>query len=271
MSLSRLHAYYMMRTQCHWPLLRLSLVHLIGICSANECSANETKSIIIMIKLTKLSKQYHSGPSAVIALDEVDLAINQGEFIAIMGPSGSGKSSLMNILGCLDKATSGQFELAGTEIIKLDDDALSELRNQQIGFVFQTFHLQPRLTAIENVMLPQKIAGVDKQQARQNAVSMLQQVGLAERLAHKPFEMSGGQRQRVAIARALINQPSIILADEPTGNLDSKTSVEVMELFSQLHQSGQTIILVTHEPEIAAYAQRVVYMRDGKVEKIETH
>lgn len=205
------------------------------------------------------------GDTEVRALDGVDLHIPENQFIAIMGPSGSGKSTLMNILGCLDKPNSGSYELAGTEIASMDDDQLASLRNRSIGFVFQTFNLQARRTALENVMLPLRFSKCTKIEAKERAVVILEKVGLSDRSQHRPSELSGGQRQRVAIARALINQPDIILADEPTGNLDSKTTKEIMKLFKQLHNNGQTIIVVTHEDEIAKHAQRVIVLKDGKI------
>ena len=205
------------------------------------------------------------GDTEVRALDGVDLHIPENQFIAIMGPSGSGKSTLMNILGCLDKPNSGSYELAGTEIASMDDDQLASLRNRSIGFVFQTFNLQARRTALENVMLPLRFSKCTKIEAKERAVVILEKVGLSDRSQHRPSELSGGQRQRVAIARALINQPDIILADEPTGNLDSKTTKEIMKLFKQLHNNGQTIIVVTHEDEIAKHAQRIIVLKDGKI------
>lgn len=201
----------------------------------------------------------------MIALSDVSLQIEKNEFVAIMGSSGSGKSTLMNILGCLDQQTSGQYWLDGREVGTFDDDTLSAIRNRQIGFIFQTFHLLPRLTAQQNVMLPLRYSRIDDKQASARAVEMLERVGLGHRLNHRPYEMSGGQRQRVAIARALINRPKVIFADEPTGNLDSKTSEEILALLKQLHAEGQTIVMVTHEPEIAAHAQRIIRMSDGAV------
>jgi putative ABC transport system ATP-binding protein len=225
-----------------------------------------TKAII---ELSDLRKEYRSGEISVAALQGLDLSIAENEFVAIMGPSGSGKSTMMNILGCLDKPSSGSYKLAGREVASMSDDELAEVRNRDIGFVFQSFHLLPRLNIVRNVMLPLKYSEIETETARDMAVGMLKRVNLDHRLDHVPNELSGGQRQRVAIARALVNRPKIIFADEPTGNLDSKTSVEIMELFTELHQAGQTIILVTHEPEIAEYAQKVVHMRDGKIERVE--
>ena len=222
-----------------------------------------------MIRVDHLRKSYQTGSVEVKALDDVSFHIKDNEFVAIMGPSGSGKSTLMNILGCLDQPTSGSYRLNSQEVSQMTDDDLAKVRNRDIGFVFQTFHLQPRLDAVRNVMLPLRYSDIDKVSAQEMAKQMLIKVGLRERLEHRPSELSGGQRQRIAIARALVNQPSIIFADEPTGNLDSKTSVEIMDLFTSLHQSGQTIVLVTHEPEIAQYAQKIIHMRDGKIERME--
>ena len=222
-----------------------------------------------MIRVDHLRKSYQTGSVEVKALDDVSFHIKDNEFVAIMGPSGSGKSTLMNILGCLDQPTSGSYRLNSQEVSQMTDDDLAKVRNRDIGFVFQTFHLQPRLDAVRNVMLPLRYSDIDKVSAQEMAKQMLIKVGLGERLEHRPSELSGGQRQRIAIARALVNQPSIIFADEPTGNLDSKTSVEIMDLFTSLHQSGQTIVLVTHEPEIAQYAQKIIHMRDGKIERME--
>ncbi|WGL16316.1 ABC transporter ATP-binding protein [Microbulbifer bruguierae] len=218
-----------------------------------------------MITVTNLTRHYGEGDARVTALAGVSLEIRRNEFVAVMGSSGSGKSTLMNILGCLDQQNSGEYLLDGRSIGSLDDDALSALRNRHIGFIFQTFHLLPRLSALRNVMLPLRYSDVDEQTAQQRAQELLQRVGLGHRLQHKPFEMSGGQRQRVAIARALVNNPKVIFADEPTGNLDSKTSGEILELLNGLHREGQTIVMVTHEAEIAAHAQRIIRMSDGKV------
>lgn len=222
-----------------------------------------------IIELEELRKEYRSGEISVAALQGVSLSIRENEFVAIMGPSGSGKSTMMNILGCLDQPTGGCYRLAGREVSAMSDDELAAVRNRDIGFVFQSFHLLPRLNIVRNVMLPLRYTEIDPDIAREKAVAMLGRVNLANRLDHVPNELSGGQRQRVAIARALVNEPKIIFADEPTGNLDSKTSIEIMELFTELHRAGQTIILVTHEPEIAEYAQKVIHMRDGKVERVE--
>jgi putative ABC transport system ATP-binding protein len=201
----------------------------------------------------------------------VDIEIKQNEYVAIMGPSGSGKSTLMNLVGALDTPTSGSYILNGTDVSKMDDNRLAEIRNREIGFIFQTFNLLPRYTALENVTLPLIYAGVGKAERVERAKSTLDDVGLGDRMDHKPNELSGGQRQRVAVARALVNNPSIILADEPTGNLDSKTSVDIMKLFGHIHNRGNTIILVTHEESIARYAHRIIHLFDGKVDSIETN
>lgn len=221
-----------------------------------------------MINVKRLVKSYQMGESPVLALRGVDFTIQANEFVAIMGPSGSGKSTLMNIIGCLDKPTSGSYCLNEQEVSQLDDDALSAVRNKEIGFVFQSFHLLPRLSALQNVLLPLRF-GEHADDSTDYAQQLLARVGLSERQDHRPNQLSGGQRQRVAIARALVNRPTILLADEPTGALDSKTSVEIMALFTELHQAGQTIILVTHEEEVAAYAQRIIRMRDGDIVSIE--
>lgn len=202
----------------------------------------------------------------VSALRSVSISIAKNEYVAIMGPSGSGKSTLMNVVGCLDTATSGSYVLNGTDVSKMDDNQLAEIRNKEIGFVFQTFNLLPRYTALENVMLPMVYAGISKQERIEKATLALENVGLSDRMDHKPNELSGGQRQRVAVARALVNNPSIILADEPTGNLDSKTSIDIMKLFNEIHQQGNTIILVTHEESIARHAHRIIRLFDGEVE-----
>ena len=222
-----------------------------------------------IISLDKIVKNYYIGSIVVEALRSVDVDIKTNEYVAIMGPSGSGKSTLMNLVGALDTPTSGEYILNGTDVSQMDDDRLAEIRNQEIGFIFQTFNLLPRYTALENVMLPLVYAGVSKSERAEKATKTLAEVGLADRMDHKPNELSGGQRQRVAIARALVNDPSIILADEPTGNLDSKTSVDIMKLFGQIHERGNTIILVTHEESIARYAHRIIRLLDGEVDKIE--
>ena len=222
-----------------------------------------------IINLDKIVKNYYIGSIIVEALRSVDIDIGKNEFVAIMGPSGSGKSTLMNLIGALDTPTSGQYVLNGTDVSKMDDNRLAEIRNQEIGFIFQTFNLLPRYTALENVMLPLIYAGVPKSERFERAKTTLGEVGLADRMDHKPNELSGGQRQRVAVARALVNDPSIILADEPTGNLDSKTSVDIMKLFGHIHERGNTIILVTHEEDIALYAHRIIRLLDGEVDHVE--
>ena len=219
-----------------------------------------------MIHARDLRKTYHVGDQLVQALDGLDLDIHANEYVALMGPSGSGKSTLMNMLGCLDSPTSGKYILNGQDVSRLDDDALADIRNREIGFVFQTFNLLPRYTALENVALPMIYGGFSKAERDVRACEVLTQVGLGDRMDHKPNELSGGQRQRVAVARALVMKPSIILADEPTGNLDTTTSLEVMQLFSDIQKAGNTVILVTHEEDIAACAHRTVRLRDGKVE-----
>ncbi len=221
------------------------------------------------IKLSDIRKIYTIGDSTVAALDGINLHIRKGEFAAIMGPSGSGKSTLMNILGCLDRPTSGSYVLDNEEVAKLNDDDLAITRNKKIGFVFQNFNLLSRISALENVALPLIYAGVDRKTRLNRARELLNSVGLEKRMDHLPNELSGGQRQRVAIARALVNDPRIIMADEPTGNLDTKSSVEIMGLFGQLHKQGKTIILVTHEPDIAEYAERQLIVRDGKLVRDE--
>jgi putative ABC transport system ATP-binding protein len=218
-----------------------------------------------LIELEDVRKTYVMGTEEVHALDGVDLEVEAGEYLAVMGASGSGKSTLMNLVGCLDTPSSGRYVLRGTAVESLDDSELAAIRNREIGFVFQTFNLLPRTTALGNVELPLIYAGVGRRERRRRAAEALERVGLADRMDHQPNELSGGQRQRVAIARALVNDPSILLADEPTGNLDSATSVEIMELFDQLHAGGNTVILVTHEADIAGHAHRQVTLRDGKV------
>lgn len=217
------------------------------------------------IRLTDVKKIYQIGESTVAALDGINLHIKKGEFAAIMGPSGSGKSTMMNILGCLDRPTSGSYLLDGEEVAKLGDDQLAVTRNKKIGFVFQNFNLLSRISALENVALPLVYAGVSRKERHRRAAALLDSVGLGSRVDHLPNELSGGQRQRVAIARALVNDPSIIMADEPTGNLDTKSSLEIMGLFGDLYQEGKTIILVTHEPDIAMYAKRQLVVRDGRI------
>ncbi len=220
-----------------------------------------------LIETRDLWKTYVMGDEEIHALKGVSIAIERGEYVAIMGPSGSGKSTLMNLIGCLDTPSKGTYLLNGKEVSQMNDNELARIRNEEIGFVFQTFNLLPRATALHNVELPLVYAGIGKTERLAQAKAAIDKVELSHRMNHKPNELSGGQRQRVAIARALVNNPSILLADEPTGNLDSKTGVEIMALFARLHQSGNTIILVTHEPDIAAYAHRVIAIRDGQVER----
>ncbi len=219
-----------------------------------------------VIEMEALSKVYRSGALSVTALDDISLSIEQGEYVAIMGPSGSGKSTMMNILGCLDVPTSGRYRLDGVAVDGLSDDELAAVRNRKIGFVFQSFNLLPRYDALENVALPLRYAGVSRSDRRARAQSALEQVGLGERMSHLPGELSGGQRQRVAVARALVTHPSLILADEPTGNLDTATSVEIMRLFGAVHAQGNTVVLVTHEDDIARHAHRIIRLRDGRIE-----
>jgi putative ABC transport system ATP-binding protein len=222
-----------------------------------------------IISLKDLVKNYYIGTITVEALRSIDVEIARNEYVAIMGPSGSGKSTLMNLIGALDTPTKGKYVLNGTDVSKMDDNRLAEIRNREIGFIFQTFNLLPRYTALENVTLPLVYAGVGKTERVEKAKKVLKEVGLEDRMDHKPNELSGGQRQRVAVARALVNDPSIILADEPTGNLDSKTSIDIMKLFGEIHERGNTIILVTHEESIARYAHRIIRLLDGQVDKIE--
>ncbi|MEQ9404137.1 MAG: ABC transporter ATP-binding protein [Cyclobacteriaceae bacterium] len=219
-----------------------------------------------IINTTEISKKYVMGSEIIMALKSVSINIDRGEYVAFMGPSGSGKSTLMNIIGCLDTPTTGTYILNNNDVSDLTENELAEIRNKEIGFVFQTFNLLPRASALENVALPLVYAGFNGSDRQEKALQALANVGLEDRAYHKPNELSGGQRQRVAIARALVNDPSIILADEPTGNLDSKTSYDIMDLFQQLHDAGNTIIMVTHEEDIAEYAHRIVRLRDGLVE-----
>ncbi len=223
-----------------------------------------------IIHLDNIQKSYFMGNQAIPVLKGINLDIFKNEYVALMGPSGSGKSTLMNILGCLDSPTSGAYILNGKDVSKMPDNDLAEVRNKEIGFVFQQFNLLPRLSAAENVALPLVYAGVSKKERIDRSMAVLEKVGLADRSHHKPNELSGGQIQRVAIARALVNNPAIILADEPTGNLDSKTSVEVMEIFAKIQEGGNTVILVTHEEDIAKYAKRIVRLRDGMIESDNT-
>lgn len=219
-----------------------------------------------VIQIMNLQKTYYMGTQVVNALKDVTLNINTNEYVALMGPSGSGKSTLMNLLGCLDTPSNGKYILNGTDVSEMVDDELAEVRNKMIGFVFQTFNLLPRMTALENVALPLIYAGYSKAKRVEKAMDALDKVSLTDRVDHKPNELSGGQRQRVAIARALVNDPAIILADEPTGNLDTKTSIEIMEIFEKIQQAGNTVIIVTHEPDIALHAHRIIRLRDGLIE-----
>lgn len=216
-----------------------------------------------MLKLEDLCKNYNQGELMVSALNKINLEVNEGEFVSIMGTSGSGKSTMMNILGCLDKPTEGFYYLEGENVSKFKDTQLAEIRNKKIGFVFQSFHLLPRLTSLENVELPMVYSGASRKIRREKAIAALKKVGLEKRVQHKPNELSGGQRQRVAIARALVNSPSILMADEPTGNLDSKSTIEIMSIFQKLNEEGVTVIMVTHEPDVAKFTKRIVVFKDG--------
>jgi putative ABC transport system ATP-binding protein len=220
----------------------------------------------LVIQVEDLAREYDMGAERVMALRGLSLAIRRNEYVAIMGPSGSGKSTFMNLLGCLDTPSAGSYWLNGQEVSRMSDDALARVRNREIGFVFQTFNLLPRATALHNVELPLVYAGIPGAERRRRATTALERVGLGDRMSHRPNELSGGQRQRVAIARALVNTPSLLLADEPTGNLDSTTSEDIMAVFGELHRQGQTIVVVTHEPSIAAFAERVVVLRDGRLD-----
>jgi putative ABC transport system ATP-binding protein len=219
-----------------------------------------------IIDIKGLTREFRVGSEIVRALKGIDVSVNKNEYLAMMGPSGSGKSTLMNLLGCLDTATSGTYSLNGASVSSLKDNELAEIRNKEIGFVFQTFNLLPRLTALDNVALPLIYAGMSAQERNERATDVLVKVGLGDRMDHRPNQLSGGQRQRVAIARAMVNNPSIILADEPTGNLDSTTSLDIMHLFEEIHQMGNTVIIVTHEEEVASHAHRILRLRDGLVE-----
>jgi putative ABC transport system ATP-binding protein len=219
-----------------------------------------------IIEIENIARHFQVGNELIKALKSINLTIEKTEFVALMGQSGSGKSTLMNILGCLDTPTTGNYTLANKRVSQLNDNSLAEIRNKEIGFVFQSFNLLPKSTALENVMLPLVYAGYNKQERELKALKALEKVNLSDRVNHRPNELSGGQRQRVAVARALVNQPSIILADEPTGNLDSATSIEIMALFQEIHQNGNTVIIVTHEDEIAQYAHRIVRLKDGEIE-----
>ena len=224
-----------------------------------------------LIQLENISKVYRGGAEDVYALRQVDLSIEDNEYVALMGPSGSGKSTLMNILGCLDTPSSGTYRLAGTDVSSMNANELAEVRNHRIGFVFQTFNLLPRASALQNVELPLVYAGMRRKVRRERAIEALERVGLADRMQHRPSQLSGGQRQRVAIARALANRPSLLLADEPTGNLDTRTGEEIMALFNALYAEGNTVLLVTHEPEIAQYVERLIRIRDGLIDLDERH
>ena len=252
--------------------MRLDWVRIMANATAARTSGNLGKQLLedkIVIRTFGLRKTYVMGDQQIHAVNGVDVEIRYGEYVALMGPSGSGKSTFMNLIGALDTPSGGDYYIAGQMVSKMSDDELAYIRNREIGFVFQTFNLLPRLTAVQNVELPLVYAGVPPAQRTERAQRALHQVDLTDRMYHKPAELSGGQRQRVAIARALVGDPAIILADEPTGNLDTATSTEIMGVFDVLHKQGNTIILVTHEPDIAMYARRIIQLRDGKVEKDE--
>jgi putative ABC transport system ATP-binding protein len=242
------------------------LYNNITIQQYNNLPIQQFKTMNTIISIKDLRKTYVMGVDTINALKSVTLDIKKNEYVALMGPSGSGKSTLMNLLGCLDSPSSGSYVLNGTDVSEMTDAELAEVRNKEIGFVFQTFNLLPRMSSLENVALPLVYAGMKKEKRIEKAEEAMRAVGLGERMHHKPNELSGGQRQRVAIARALVNNPAIILADEPTGNLDTKTSIEIMGIFEQIHKAGNTVILVTHEPDIAQHAHRIVRLRDGVVE-----
>ena len=222
-----------------------------------------------LLRLEHLKKQYSQNELSVMALDDINLSVKDGEFLSIMGTSGSGKSTMLNILGCLDSPTSGAYYLDGEDVAKFKDEQLAEIRNKKIGFVFQSFNLLPKLSSLENVELPMVYAGVPKKIRQERAIAALEKVGLAKRVKHKPNELSGGQRQRVAIARALVNEPAILMADEPTGNLDSRSTIEIMEIFQGLNDDGTTIVMVTHEPDVAQYTKRIALFKDGHIIKDE--
>jgi putative ABC transport system ATP-binding protein len=232
-----------------------------------HASMPESENTVIDIR--QLVRNFKLGSETIYVLRSLNLTVKKGEYVALMGPSGSGKSTLMNILGCLDTPTSGNYFLSGKDVSILSDNELAEIRNKEIGFIFQTFNLLPRSTALDNVILPLIYSGMRRDEREKQAIKALEQVGLADRMRHKPNELSGGQRQRVAIARALVNNPSILLADEPTGNLDTKTSIEIMGLLHDIHKNGNTIIIVTHEEDIAQHAHRIIRLRDGKIESDE--
>lgn len=245
---------------------------LYKIVTNNLNSRHTVENSVLMskvIEIRDITRDFPLGQEVVKVLKGINLDIDRGEYVAFMGPSGSGKSTLMNLLGCLDTPTSGSYVLNGKDVSKMSDDELAEIRNKEIGFVFQTFNLLPRTTALDNVALPMIYAGASKSERIERAEDVLRSVGLGDRMDHKPNQLSGGQRQRVAVGRALVNKPSIILADEPTGNLDSKTSVEIMNLFDEIHASGNTVILVTHEEDIAKHAHRIIRLKDGMVESDE--